>query len=220
MISFGGTPLPAVVHCGHRESATVNVLVIAPEEWRRIDGRTALTLVHDAQYMLGRPLAGDHGAVTGRLAGAFRGTGRPHADGERHRRSHACGRIHRAWERPVRGSCREFSPSTDVGAEVVGGGFMDVLSPATFRNGNGSVCQMCSTRDSGRNLRPCRSIERRLASSRSEVAEPCVTAWSRKYLGYGNANDGFAGQAGGGGRRGRTARFRCSGSDASRESAP
>ena len=104
-----------------------------------VDARTALALIHDTQDILRRLLTGDHGAVAGRLAGAFRGHG-PDADGVRHRRSHACGRIHRAWERPVRGSCREFSPSTDVGAEVVGGGFIDVLSPATFRNRNGSAC--------------------------------------------------------------------------------
>jgi len=41
-----------------------------------VDARTALALVHDAQDMLRRLLAGGHSTVAGRLAGAFRGMGR------------------------------------------------------------------------------------------------------------------------------------------------
>ena len=41
-----------------------------------VDARTALALIHDAQDMLRRLLAGGHSTVAGRLAGAFRGMGR------------------------------------------------------------------------------------------------------------------------------------------------
>ena len=41
-----------------------------------VDARTALALIHDTQDILRRLLTGDHGAVAGRLAGAFRGMGR------------------------------------------------------------------------------------------------------------------------------------------------
>ena len=41
-----------------------------------VDARTALALIHDAQDMPRRLLAGGHSTVAGRLAGAFRGIGR------------------------------------------------------------------------------------------------------------------------------------------------
>ena len=40
-----------------------------------VDARTALALIHDAQDMLRRLLAGRHSTIAGRLAGAFRGMG-------------------------------------------------------------------------------------------------------------------------------------------------
>ena len=42
-----------------------------------VDARTALALVHDVPDILRRLLAGGHSTVAGRLAGAFRGMGRP-----------------------------------------------------------------------------------------------------------------------------------------------
>ena len=41
-----------------------------------VDARTALALIHDAQDMVRRLLAGRHSTIAGRLAGAFRGMGR------------------------------------------------------------------------------------------------------------------------------------------------
>ena len=116
-----------------------------------VDTRTALAVIHDAQDMLRRLLAGGHSMVAGRLAGAFRGMGRARMANDIVGAMRAAGFTVRESD-PFGARAVNSARAMDVGAEVVGGGSMDVLSPVTFRNGNGTVCQICSTRDSGRNF--------------------------------------------------------------------
>ena len=81
-----------------------------------VDARTALALIHDAQDMLRRLLAGGHSTVAGRLAGAFRGMGRTRMANDIVDAMRAAGFTVResdpfAAPAPVLETSREISPS-------------------------------------------------------------------------------------------------------------